>query len=1033
MSIKFIQANVNKSKPSMDLLLHFSKECAADMLLISEPNYVPSTDNWYTSLDRKAAIFIDPNRARERCEIAHIGSKFVAINYGAYLVISIYASPSLDLITFNSLLDELSETISHRTNKIIIGGDFNAKAGLWGMKFTDKKGLNLTRWAAERDLRIVNCGDRPTCVRPQGSSIVDLTWISPDLGRFIRNWKVEENIESLSDHLYISYELSLKNLPSASKKPLSRLWNHKKFDEDLFNAVLFWRGFGPVNNDTPSKFVSWIDLVLTEACDVASKRIGPKKPKRTAYWWNDTAAVIRKECFRARRRWQSAKRKNIKSLDIKKLGEEYKQKRKELRKEINRLKTTAWEELIDSIEKDPWGLPYKVVLKKLKTASISLTEKLEENTLDDLLESLFPRNNRLEKLEDWSGFEWNEEWEISSDEVDVVIRKVSASSNKAPGPDGFRKVILKKINCEFLEWVRYTYNLCLKMGEFPEDWKCANLVLIPKADSLENNQTPKARPICLINEIAKGFERIIANRIHVWQIEHPESGLSENQYGFRKSRSTCDAILRLLEITTDATKNGEYAIVVGVDIKNAFNSIPWRVIKRAMIKMGFPPYIRRIVNSYLSSRTVRYVGKGGIPRGKEMTAGVPQGSVLGPVLWNIAFDSVLSLANTDEHCNILCYADDTLIVVTGKDIVHTKLRAETFVTRVKNYIQKLGLTIAENKTEAMLFSPKKKAAPIAGLTVAGREICFSPSMKYLGVQVDNKWNFSEHFKLIERKVDNIVKALNKLMPNLRGPNENKRKLYGNVVLSVMLYGAPVWGDSLGSSNKLGNLVSLQRSLAQRIISSYRSVSGDVACMLARLPPIKFLAPMRKKIYIRIKEHQIGDTLSKQIRDTIREEEHQIMLERWKGFLERPNSPGVFTKLFLVPRLEDWMARSFGELTFHVSQILTGHGCFSKFLYKIGRRANSMCDLCGEEIDDVLHVLRECPVWDPERMRMRRVLGIERRFNMSDIVDSILESREKWFSFSAFVEKAMRDKEEEERKRERTSEASQPVVDPDSDW
>lgn len=92
---------------------------------------------------------------------------------------------------------------------------------------------------------------------------------------------------------------------------------------------------------------------------------------------------------------------------------------------------------------------------------------------------------------------------------------------------------------------------------------------------------PKVRPICLINEIAKAFERILTKRIILWQSEHPESGLSKNQFGFRKQRSTCDAITKLKNITTAAVKNKEFAIVVGLDIENAFDSIPWRTIRKA--------------------------------------------------------------------------------------------------------------------------------------------------------------------------------------------------------------------------------------------------------------------------------------------------------------------------------------------------------------------------------------------------------------------------------------------------------------------
>lgn len=102
-------------------------------------------------------------------------SRYVAVYVEEYLVISVYLPPSLGLREFNSLLDELSDTLSSRTERIILGGDFNAKSSLWNSRVTDSKGRLLARWAAERDLRISNVGFAPTCVRPQGDSIVDLT------------------------------------------------------------------------------------------------------------------------------------------------------------------------------------------------------------------------------------------------------------------------------------------------------------------------------------------------------------------------------------------------------------------------------------------------------------------------------------------------------------------------------------------------------------------------------------------------------------------------------------------------------------------------------------------------------------------------------------------------------------------------------------------------------------------------------------------------------------------------------------------
>ncbi|KMQ89172.1 reverse transcriptase [Lasius niger] len=98
-----------------------------------------------------------------------------------------------------------------------------------------------------------------------------------------------------------------------------------------------------------------------------------------------------------------------------------------------------------------------------------------------------------------------------------------------------------------------------------------------------------------------------------------------------------------------------------------------------------------------------------------------------------------------------------------------------------------------------------------------------------------------------------------------------------------------------------------------------------------------------------------------------------MCERWRRYLERPNTPGEYTKLAIVPNLEVWLARKHGGMTYHLTQVMTGHGCFGRFLFRIGRRPNRSCDFCGEE-DNAFHTLRECPAW--ERLTMRRKLELE---------------------------------------------------------
>lgn len=184
--------------------------------------------------------------------------------------------------------------------------------------------------------------------------------------------------------------------------------------------------------------------------------------------------------------------------------------------------------------------------------------------------------------------------------------------------------------------------------------------------------------------------------------------------------------------------------------------------------MGFPDYLRRIIDSYLSERVIRFIGYDGGTQKRPTEAGVPQESVLGPVLWNISYNNVLSVADDDENCHILCYADDTLIVATGNNITRTRVRACTVASRVISKIESLGLSVATEKTEATLFYGKRAGNLLDYITINQVCIDLAPSIKYLGVYIDNGWTFTDHFRYIEEKASRVIKTLNRLMPNLGG-------------------------------------------------------------------------------------------------------------------------------------------------------------------------------------------------------------------------------------------------------------------------
>lgn len=133
------------------------------------------------------------------------------------------------------------------------------------------------------------------------------------------------------------------------------------------------------------------------------------------------------------------------------------------------------------------------------------------------------------------------------------------------------------------------------------------LVLIPKLGyKVGADEIPKVRPIYLLNETGKALERIIAKRLKQHMRDNPQSNLSPWQFGFRDGKCTYDAIAYVQMVAGTAISEGSFTIGVSIDICNAFNSIPWSVIRQALINKQFPEYLLRIIDSYLHNRTIEY-------------------------------------------------------------------------------------------------------------------------------------------------------------------------------------------------------------------------------------------------------------------------------------------------------------------------------------------------------------------------------------------------------------------------------------------
>lgn len=164
------------------------------------------------------------------------------------------------------------------------------------------------------------------------------------------------------------------------------------------------------------------------------------------------------------------------------------------------------------------------------------------------------------------------------------------------------------------------------------------------------------------------------------------------------------------------------------------------------------------------------------------------------------------------------------------------------------------------KTEAIAFLGRnKRSLRNPSIVIDGISVPIKTNIKYLGIILNSSLSFKDHFKYIGVKTNKVIRALSKLLPNLRGPHEAKRRLYANIVLSIVMYGAPIWSKKLRKSVASQRLLNqLQRKIAIRIIAGYRTVSFHVAVILARTPPWLYMAEMYTNIYHRVKELKDND-------------------------------------------------------------------------------------------------------------------------------------------------------------------------------
>ena len=373
-----------------------------------------------------------------------------------------------------------------------------------------------------------------------------------------------------------------------------------------------------------------------------------------------------------------------------------------------------------------------------------------------------------------------------------IIRIIDKLPNKrSNGHDDLSNLLLKKISQEIAKPLEQVFNLSLESGIFPKIMKDAEVV--PLYKSKEKDLSVNYRPISLLITISKILEKIVYKRTYNFLDAHDQ--LYNSQYGFRSKHSCENAISELTGHVVKGHEGKEHTAAIFLDLSKAFDTLDHSLLLKKLEKYGIRGISLNWFTSYLSNRRMRvkYASNGQevYSNWKDITHGTPQGSCLGPLLFLI-FCNDLNLNLTYLSC--IQFADDTTLYFTHKNLRVLQACVDHDLSILTDWFKANSLTLNVGKTNVLLFDYRKKQNSSLETHIAGTMIKSVRTTKFLGVVLDNKLSWKDHYEQLKCKIHRNYALLcrSKNLLNTQG----MKMLYYAQIYSHLSYCIVLWGSML---------------------------------------------------------------------------------------------------------------------------------------------------------------------------------------------------------------------------------------------
>ena len=385
---------------------------------------------------------------------------------------------------------------------------------------------------------------------------------------------------------------------------------------------------------------------------------------------------------------------------------------------------------------------------------------------------------------------------ISRSEITKIVCDLNPGNSA--GIDGSSSIIVKEILSAVILPLQHIINLSFKNGVFPSAFKEARIIPLHKGDSPENPSN--YRPISILSAFSKIFEKAIYKRIYDFLKSF--NFFTNSQFGFRSGHNTEHAIIALIQYIHECLDRGEIPATIYLDFKKAFDTISHCILFRKLDNCGVRGPALDLVKSYLDKRKQRIDGGNFLssPVPQSSMVGVPQGSVLGPLLFLVYindFHRALAIPCLSTH-----FADDTAVSISERNDEELEAKLDTAFSNVLEWCSANFIALNLSKTNFIIYGRKSNICPrITRVTSSKYLLSISRVnvIKYLGLMIDERLSFKTHIQNIRLKISRYVGLMRRLKHYL--PYSALRSIYFALIQSNINYCSLVYLSTFKSHIK----------------------------------------------------------------------------------------------------------------------------------------------------------------------------------------------------------------------------------------